>query len=328
MSLTSWMRLAAAVVAVSASFAVRADNYPNGPIHMIISFPPGNSADYVGRVLAKELEPRLGVPIVVENKGGAGGVIGMEYVARAKQDGQTIAVTSLSPVTVLPAVKKLTYNPDADLVPISLLAQGPMVVVVRKDSPFNTLQELIDYAKANPGKINYGSLGPGTISQMTTELFAAAAGIKLTEIPYKGSAQALTDLIGGQIDVLFDGNASAMRQIDAGTVKGLAVTIPKRSPMMPDTPSIAETPIPGLQNFESQGWMGVFAPVGTPPEVVERLHKEIQEVLASKGVIDNYAAAGLLAIGSETPQAFADFVARDRKRWQTAADMLGLQPSN
>lgn len=328
MNFKNGLRSLCAVAVLGVAAVAQAADYPKGPVSMVISFPPGNSADMVGRTLAQHLETSLKTPVVVENKGGAGGVIGMDYVVRAKPDGQTIAVTSLSPVSVIPAVKKLPYDPATQLVPLSLLAQGPMVIVVPKNSPFNTLQELIDYAKANPGKLNYGSLGPGTISQMTTELFAAAAGIDLTEIPYKGSAQALTDMIGGQIDLLFDGNASAMRQIEAGTVKGLAVTIPKRSPFMPDTPAISETPIPGLQDFSSQGWMGAFAPAGTPPDVVARLHKEIQNALQTKEVIDRYAASGLLAVGSETPQAFAEFVERDRNRWQGAAKMLGLSPSN
>lgn len=328
MALKTWIRSACATLVMGAALTAHAADYPTGPINMIVSFPPGNSADLVARTLAQQLEPRLGTSIVVENKGGAGGVIGMEYVTRARPDGHTFAVTSLSPVSVLPAVRKLPYDPETQLVPISLLAQGPMVIVVSKNSPFNTLQELIDYAKANPGKLNYGSLGPGTISQMTTELFAAAADIEIEEIPYKGSAQALTDLIGGQIDLLFDGNASAMQQIKADTVKGLAVTIPQRSPFMPDTPAIAETPIAGLQNFESQGWMGAFAPAGTPPEVIDRLHKEIQDVLKTPEVAERYAASGLLAVGSETLDDFKGFVHRDRERWKSAAKMLGLQPTN
>ncbi|MBB5216552.1 Bug family tripartite tricarboxylate transporter substrate binding protein [Parapusillimonas granuli] len=327
MQAKAWRSAAVGLAGLCTSFSIAAAAYPAGPVSTVISFPPGNSADLVGRTIAQKLQDALGQPFVVDNKGGAGGIIGIEYVTRAKPDGYTITVTSLSPVSVIPAVKKVPYDPVKQLAPISLLAQGPMVIVVRKDSPFNTLQELIDHARANPGKLNYGSLGPGTISQMTTELFKSAAGIELTEIPYKGSAQALTDLIGGQIQVLFDGMASAMRQIDAGTVKGLAVTIPQRSPMMPDTPSIAETGIPGLKDFQSQGWMGAFAPAGTPPEVIARLHKEMQDALKSPDVIERFAASGLLAVGSDTPADFARFVEADFNRWSSAAQMLGLRPT-
>ncbi|WP_442594598.1 Bug family tripartite tricarboxylate transporter substrate binding protein [Parapusillimonas sp. JC17] len=325
MKIQAWSSVAFGMAGFCASISIAAAAYPTGPVTTVVSFPPGNSADLVGRTITQKLQDSLGQSFIVDNKGGAGGTIGIEYVTRAKPDGYTISITSLSPISVIPAVKKVPYDPVKQLVPISLLAQGPMVVVVDKNSPFNTLQELIDYAKANPGKLNYGSLGPGTISQMTTELFKSAAGIDLTEIPYKGSAQALTDLIGGQIQVLFDGNASAMRQMEAGTVKGLAVTIPKRSPLMPDTPSIAETNIPGLQNFQSQGWMGAFAPAGTPPEVIAILHKEMQKALKSPDVIERFAASGLQAVGSNDPKDFARFVETDFNRWSSAAEMLGLR---
>lgn len=300
----------------------------NGPLNVVVTFPPGNSADLVARTVAHQIEKTLKVPLIVENKGGAGGIIGIKYLTRSAPDGKTITITSLSPVSVMPAVKKLPYDPVRQLAPISLLAQGPMVIVVAKNSPFNTLQDLIDYAKAHPGKLNFGSLGRGTISQLTTELFASAAGIKLTEVPYKGSGQALTDLIGGQIDLLFDGNASAMRQIDGGKVKGLAVTIPKRYPMMPNVPAISETPIKGLQDFESQGWMGAFAPAGTPPEVIAKLHDEMQEALKQPQVIQRFKASGLMAVGSDTPADFAKFVEKDRNRWASAAKLLGLEPQD
>ncbi|GAA4419473.1 MFS transporter [Advenella faeciporci] len=300
--------------------------YPEKPVSTIVTFPPGNSADLVGRTMAQQLEQAFGQTFIIENKGGAGGTIGVEQLIRSKPDGYTITITSLSPISIIPVTKKLPYDPLKDLVPISLLAQGPMVVLVNKDAPFNTMQELIDYAKANPGKLNYGSLGAGTISQLTTELFKEAAEIDIKEIPYKGSTQAIQDLIGGRIQILFDGNASAIRQIEAGAAKGLAVTIPQRSPLMPNTPSIAETNVEGLKNFTSQGWMGAFAPANTPPEVIKALHEKMQVALKSQPVIERFNASGLQAIGSETPEKFEKFVKEDLNRWKSAAKMLGISP--
>ncbi|MCY1263859.1 hypothetical protein D9M68_129320 [compost metagenome] len=311
----------AATVAVTAYAAVPND-YPKKPVSVIVTFPPGNSADLVGRTLAEELGRKFQQAFVVDNKGGAGGIIGIDYVARMPADGYTITVTSLSPITVIPVTQKVSYDPLRQLKPISLLAQGPMVVVVRKDSPFHTIQDLIAIARANPGKLNYGSLGNGTISQLTTEMFKAGAGVKLTEIPYKGSTQAMTDLIGGQIDVLFDGNASAMAQMKGGTVRALAVTSPKRSPLMPAIPSLTEIGIAGLKNFQSLGWMGAFAPAGTSQAVVDKLHAALQEALKSPAVIERFNGAGLEAVGSASPAAFADFVRADYERWRGVARLV------
>ena len=241
MKLNHWMGGLFMVASLGAVVPAQAAGYPDKPVNVVITFPPGNSADLVGRTLAEELGKKFQQSFIVDNKGGAGGIIGIDHVIRAPADGYTITVTSLSPITVVPAVQKVSYDPFKQLKPISLLAQGPMVIVVKKDSPFNTIQELIAYAKAHPGKLNYGSLGSGTISQLTTEMFKAGAQVSLTEIPYKGSAQAMMDVIGGRIDILFDGNASAMAQMKAGTVKALAVTTPQRSPLMPDTPALSET---------------------------------------------------------------------------------------
>ncbi|NLY63545.1 MAG: tripartite tricarboxylate transporter substrate binding protein [Alcaligenaceae bacterium] len=326
MNFSKWVKYGFTTTALCALINTAVAAYPERQVTTLITFPPGNSADLVGRTMAQKLQESLGQAFVVDNKGGAGGTIGIEHLTRSKADGYTFTITSLSPVSIIPVTKKVSYDPIKDLVPISLLAQGPMVIVVHKDSPFNTIQEVIDYARANPGKLNYGSLGAGTISQLTTELFKEATQTDIKEIPYKGSAQALSDLIGGRIQLLFDGNASAIRQMEAGTVKGLAVTIPQRSPLMPDTPSLAETNIAGLKNFTSQGWMGAFAPAGTPPEVIKVLHEKMQDALKAPEVVERFNASGLQAIGSATPRDFAGFVQEDLNRWQSAAKMLNLKP--
>lgn len=313
--LGGWM----AAMSLGLALPAVAGAYPEKPVNMVITFPPGNSADLVGRVIAEELRKKFRQPFIVDNKGGAGGIIGVDHVIRSPADGYTITVTSLSPITVIPAVQKLNYDPFKQLKPISLLAEGPMVLVVKKDAPFNSVQELVAYAKANPGKLNYGSLGNGTISQLTTEMFKSGTGISLTEIPYKGSGQAMTDLISGQIDILFDGNASAMAQMKAGTVKGIAVTTTKRSPLMPDIPSLAESGVPGLQNFQSRGWMGAFAPAGTPQAIIDQLHAAMQEALKSPLLVERFNAAGLQAIGSESVTSFSDYIRDDYNRWRAAA---------
>jgi len=302
-----------------------AENWPSRPIRIIVSFPPGNSADHIARTFGNALSQRVKQPVVIENKGGAGGIIGVEALSKALPDGYTFGVSSLSPITIMPAVnKKLPYDPMSGLMPVTLLGKGPLFLLVRKDSPINSIQDLIAESLAQPGKLTYGSLGPGTVSQMSAEVFKAASGAKLSEISYKGSNQALTDLIGGHITVMLDGAASAAVQINAGSVKALAVTTITRSSLVPEVKTLNEVGIPSLANFDLFGWIGVFAPPGTPKEFVLLLQQALSEIGQQADVIKQINTAGLDVPNPNTPSQFAEFLQHDLARWTKVAKSLNI----
>ena len=304
---------------------VLADAWPSRPVRFIVSFPPGNSADLIARTFGNALAERLGQAVVIENRGGAGGAIGVEALTKAVPDGYTFGVSSLSPITIMPAVQKtLPYDPIQGLVPVTLLGKGPLFLLVRKDSTINSIKDLVAQSQANPGKLTYGSLGPGTVSQMSTEVFKAASGANLTEISYKGSNQALTDLIGGHITLMLDGAASATVQIHAGTVKALAVTTLKRSTLMPDILTLSETGIASLNHFDLFGWIGVFAPLGTPTDIVTRLQTELSTIGLQPTVIKQVNTAGLDVPEPNTSAQFAEFLKQDLARWTKVATDLKI----
>jgi tripartite-type tricarboxylate transporter receptor subunit TctC len=322
----SWIGALALVAAAISPALAQTSAWPTKPIKLVVCFPPGNAADVFARSVGPLLAERLGQSVVVENRGGAGGVIGVDAVVKSPNDGHTIGVCSLSPITIIPAIRKqMPYDAQQDLAPIILSNRGPMVLVVKKDSPFNTLTDLIQHAKAHPGKLSYASLGPGTISQMSTEAFKMAAGIQLTEVSYKGSSQALTDLVGGHVDVMLDGAASAVTQMAAGTVKALAVTTFKRSIYLPDVPAMNESTLPGLKGFDFFGWVGFFAPAGTPPDVVSRLNKEIAQALKHSQVMQRAQATGQEIVEPNTPEQFRDFMKADAARWYSLARKLNIE---
>ena len=305
--------------------AANATDWPSKPIKLVVCFPPGNAADVMARAVAPLLSTKLKQPVVVENKGGAGGMIGVESVIRAT-DEHTIGVCSLSPFTILPVVRKtMSYDVAKDVAPIILSNTGPMVLLVNKKSPLNSMEDLIDYAKANPGKLTYGSLGPGTISQMSMDAFKLATQTELVEISYKGSGQALTDLIASHVDVMLDGAASASTQIAAGTLKALAVTTEKRSTLLPQVPTMRESSIPGLSAFNYFGWVGFFASSKTSPEVVKKLNSEISEILKTKQVHERALATGQEIPAANSPEQFRQFMKDDQARWSQIAKQIKLE---
>ncbi len=317
--------LALSSLALACTHAGAAE-WPERAIRLVVCFPPGNAADVLARSIEPLLSQRLGQPVVVENKGGAGGSIGVDSVLKAAPDGYTIGVCSLSPLTIMPATRrKMPYDVERDLAPILWTYKGPMIAVVRKDSPFNTLQDLVKYSKANPGKLTYASLGPGTISQMSTEAFRAASGASLTEVSYKGSSQALTDLLGGHVDFMLDGAASAAVQIASGNVKALAVTTNRRSPLVPNVITMEESGIPGLKGFNIFGWVSFFAPAAVPPAVVARLNREIAQILKDPQVIKRAEAAGQDVSETSTPEQFRDFLRSDLARWSSIARQFNIE---
>lgn len=274
--------LAAVTVALPLLFSARAQAaWPDKPIKIVVPFAPGGSNDIMARLIASKLGPRMSTSVVVENKGGSGGTIGTEYVARSRPDGYTLLFASTSITTNLATSKVLRYDLEKDLEPIGTIATSPFAVVVANGVPAKTFKEFVDLARAKPGSINYGSAGVGGINHLGTALLAHEAGITLTHIPYKGISLAFTDLAGGELQMLLPTVASSVQQIRDGRMRGLAVTGAKRSPLLPELPTVSEAGLPG---FELEAWFGLLGPAGMPAEVVERLNHELNAVLQSEEV--------------------------------------------
>lgn len=319
----TWLGLA---IAAGLPGAVQANEWPTKPIKLVVCFPPGNAADALARDISPLLAQKLGQPVIVENKAGAGGIIGMEAIAKSPQDTHTFGVCSLSPITILPAVReKMPYDVKKDFAPVIVTSKGPMVFLVNKKSPFNTLEEFLQYTKANPGKLSYASLGTGTISQMSMEALKMATQTNILEIGYKGSSQALTDLIAGHVDVMLDNAATSAAQIAAGTVKALAVTTAQRIQLLPNVPAMAELNIDGLKSFDFFGWVAVFATSKTPPEVVQRMNTEIAQILKTPHLQARALATGQEIFETNSPAEFAKFIDTDQARWLKIAQKLNLK---
>lgn len=268
-----------------------ADGYPAKPVQLVVPFPPGGAVDIVGRTISKKLGDRLGQPIVVENKAGAGTVVGAAYVANAPADGYTLLISSGSTFTVNPALNaKLPYDPVKSYEPVGLVARVPLILLAHRDVPVNNLRQLIAAVQRTPDKFSYGSFGNGTTGHFAAELTWSAAGIKLMHVPYRGSAPAMADLMGGQIPFTIDTVAAALPQLKAGKIKAIAVTGATRATQLPDAPTVAESGFPG---FSADSWLAVVAPRGLPAEAKAKLHKALTETLADAEIRSKLIAAGL-----------------------------------
>lgn len=291
---------------------VQAQTYPSKPIRIIVPFAPGGNVDITARTVAPELSNLLGQPVLVENKPGAGGTIGANEVAKAAPDGYTLLMGSNSTISVAPALyPNNPYNPVKDFAPISNLAQVPFVLVVHPSVPANNLRELIALAKDKPGVLSMASAGTGSSNHLVGELFQAQTGVKLTHIPYKGSGQALNDLLAGQVNLMFDQLTSASANIKAGKLRALAVSSTARSATMPDVPTFAEA---GVSSFDFTNVTGLLAPTGTPADVLAKLHAASVKAVASQAVRDRFAAMGVSGVGDQ-PEQFAAFIRDDFARW-------------
>jgi len=297
--------LAIAALGVLAPGLAWPQAYPAKPVRLMVPFPPGGSTDIVARIVAQKLGDRLGQQVVVENRGGAGGTIGTEVLAKAPPDGYTLGVASTSTHAVAPSVyTKLGYDPVKDFAPISLVAVSPYLLVVHPDVQVKSLQEFVAYVKARPGKLNYASAGTGSTTHLAMEMLKSAAGLYIVHIPYNGNGPAGTAVIAGQVEALFGSLPAVLPHAKSGRVRPIAVGTPKRSPSLPDVPTVAES---GFSGFDASLWLAIMAPAGTPPAVIDRLHKEIVAVIGSPDAADALAKAGAEPISS-TPAELASMV--------------------
>jgi len=302
--------------------AARAQTYPNRNITLVVPFPPGGSTSIVGRVIADKMSQLLGQSIVVDNRAGAGGTFGTKIVAKSDPDGYTILLGYTGTLAIGPSLyKNVGYDPRKDFAPIGMIGNAPNSLVVHPSLPVKTVADLIAYAKAHPGKVNFGSAGAGTVSHITGEYFARAAGIVLVHIPYKGTGPALTDLLGGHIPMAFAPIPAAHANVSAGLLRALAVTSVTRSSLLPDVPTMSEAGLPG---FDASLYYGLVAPAGTPRPVIDRLNKELRAALASDDVKKQLGLDGT-EITPGTPEDYADFIDKDERKWSELVKSSGVE---
>jgi len=290
---------------------VHAEDYPAHAIRVIVPFSPGGAVDGPMRLIAQELGKRLGQPVVVENKPGAGATIGSDIVAKAPADGYTLLLASQTNAISATLYKKLPFDPVGDFTPVTLIGREPGVVAVNPAVPAKTLQEFVAYVKANPGKVDYASSGNGSGQHLFAALLASRTGMRMNHVPYRGSGQATTDLLSGVVAMAIPGTAGMVGHIKAGKLRALAVTGAKRSPQLPDVPTVSESGVPG---YEAYVWMGLLAPKGTPAAIVERLNRDVADVLGEDDVKRYMANAGIEIVGS-TSADFGTFFRAERDRW-------------
>ena len=288
-----------------------AQAYPSRPIRLVIPFPAGGATDIFGRAVSQKLSERLGQAVVVDNKPGAGGAIGSDLVAKAPADGYTLLLATTSTHSIGPSFGKVPYDPVADFTPIAYVGNAPSIMLVPNSSPARTVKEWVEYARKNPGRLNYASSGNGTVVHLGTEYFKAQAGLFMVHIPYRGTALAIPDLVSGKIDVLFDSLPSGLPHVKEGRLRALGITSARRSPLLPELPAISEA-VPG---YETVTWFGLYGPKGMPAELVNRINTAVNQALQDADVKERLARLGIEPAGG-TPQQFAAMTDADRAKWK------------
>jgi tripartite-type tricarboxylate transporter receptor subunit TctC len=296
--------------------------YPTRAIRLVVPFAPGGSNDIMARLVAQNYSESLGQPVVVDNRPGASGTIGTDVVAKAQADGHTLLMMSVT-LAVNPSLRlKLPYDTRKDLLPLTLVASAPLMLVVHPSLPVKSVKDLIAHAKANPGKLNFASGGPGTTPHLAGEMFKSMAGFEMVHVPYKGGGPALVDLVGGQVQIMLENIPSTLPHAKAGRLRALAVTGLKRSALVPDLPTLDEA---GLKGYEIVGWNGLFAPAGTPKNILARIHAETVKALAKPEVQERLATLGAEGVGS-SPNDFAKFFDAEIAKWARVVKEAGLKP--
>jgi tripartite-type tricarboxylate transporter receptor subunit TctC len=313
----------AALLFAGSLLPARAQTYPTQPIKIIVPFTPGGGTDILTRLLTNKMTALTNWAFVVDNKPGAGGNIGMDAVVKAKPDGYTIGMGQTANLAVNPTLyPKMPYDSLTQVAPVALVASQPVIIVVRQESPFRTLADLVDAAKAKPGSVTMASAGSGTVAHLAGELLAQSAGVKFLHVPYRGAAPAVTDTLGGQTDFASTNPPSALSMLKSGKMRALAITSAKRLPLLPDVPTVAESGYPG---FEAGDWKGVVTPVRVPAPVIEKLNAEVNRTLRDPEMIKRLEEEGSEAMGG-TPQDFERFLKTEYERWRDIVRATGAKP--
>jgi len=302
------------------SFSVFSQTFPSKPVRLIVSYPPGGSSDLMSRVYGAKLSEMWGQPVVIESKPGAQGSIGTEYTARQPADGYTFTVANLQPVAVNPLLSKVPYSVEKDFIAVSMISQGPNVLTVKEDSKFKSLADIISFAKANPGKLSYGTSGPGSVSHLSAEMLKNIARVKAVEVNYKGGVIAVQDLLGGQIDYIFSDSLPVMQHIRAGKLRGLCITGGEKFSLIPDL-APCQAAAPGLV---AVNWWGVLLPAGTPKAVVDKLNADTVKALQDPEVKKRFADLGVEAVSS-TPEQFSAFIRAETEKYAKLIREAGIK---
>lgn len=310
------------VCALLVSFPTFAEVWPTKPVKWIVPYPPGGSTDILARLVGQKLSERLGQPVIIENKSGAGGNIGTDYVAKSAPDGYTIVMANIGPIAINPSLyKNLPYDPAKDLAPVTMLMSVPNLLVANPQFPAKSVKEFIEYAKAQTNPVSYATPGVGTSLHLSGELFAASAGIRMTHVAYKGSGPGLTDTMAGHVPVMFDNMPSALQMVKAGKLRALAITSSQRSPLLPDVPTVAESGIPG---YEVAGWFGVMAPSRTPSSIISRMNEEFSTILKMPDVRTKILEMGGI-ISGDGPEPFAKFVRGEAEKFSKVVKTANIK---
>jgi tripartite-type tricarboxylate transporter receptor subunit TctC len=297
--------------------------YPDKPIRLVVAYPPGGGTDIIARLIAPELSKKLGQPITIENRGGASGNIGTEAVVNSPANGYTLLMGNVAPNAInISVFKKLPFNPEKDLAPISLVAITPNILVANNELPVRSTTDLLALAKASPGKLNYPSAGNGTSSHLAGVLFGSMGNVSMTHIPYKGGGLAMNDLLGGQVEVFFATMPAAMPFVKSGKLRPLAVTSEKRSLLMPELPTISEA---GLTGYSATTWYGLYAPKGTPPEIINKVNRATLDILQDVEMRERLIQRGFEPVGN-SPKQFALFISSEIAKWAKVVAIAGIEP--